>query len=331
MSSSKRRPQNPSDAERGSPTTSSPSYLSSSSRAPGRKSDYFNYHPPFSILLLEFIVWLLLFFVCFLSPNGGLAAVVKSDDEYVGVLRSCTKTSCDGWMQSSSYTSSDTNSRRSFNSKRDLTSTIDLSNFFLTTGLAALSSFWLMTYTFLFTFYRFCSSTPSNGARDGDDGEQEDEDMDEKGRRLTRWRRMKRSLKRFAFRVSRIYVFMLGWIVFGVACAASWQVKMTSSDGGSVGTGVLLLHASWILLFLCSFVEISRGNLRKRVDTGWGSCTCIPFFGICKRRGFRKWGKSGDGGGEDKDVEKQGKRGRSRRRRDEENSRSQSQTANRKR
>lgn len=86
MSSSKRRPQNPSDAERGSPTTSSPSYLSSSSRAPGRKSDYFNYHPPFSILLLEFIVWLFLFFVCFLSPNGGLAAVVKSDDEYVGVL-----------------------------------------------------------------------------------------------------------------------------------------------------------------------------------------------------------------------------------------------------
>lgn len=153
-------------------------------------------------------------------------------------------------MQSSSDTSSDTNSRRSFNSKRDLTSTIDLSNFFLTTGLAALSSFWLMTYTFLFTFYRFCSSTPSNGARDGDDGEQEDEDMDEKGRRLTRWRRMKRSLKRFAFRVSRIYVFMLGWIVFGVACAASWQVKMTSSDGGSVGTGVLCKYP----FLFCFFV-----------------------------------------------------------------------------
>lgn len=112
-----------------------------------------------------------------------------------------------------------------------------------------------MTYTFLFTFYRFCSSTPSNGARDGDDGgdgEQEDEDMDEKGRRLTRWRRMKRSLKRFAFRVSRIYVFMLGWIVFGVACAASWQVKMTSSDGGSVGTGVLCKY-QFLFCFLCCF------------------------------------------------------------------------------
>ncbi|OXG79553.1 hypothetical protein C348_03929 [Cryptococcus neoformans Gb118] len=330
MPSSRHRAQNPSDAERGSPTTSS-------SRAPGRKSDYFNYHPPFFILLLEFTVWLFLFFVCFLSPNGGLAAVVKSDNEYVGVLRSCTMTSCNGWMQSSSSDiSSDTNSRRSFNSKRDLTSTIDLANFFLTTGLAALCSFWLMTYTFLFTFYRFCSSIPSNGARGrdgGGDGEQEDEDTDEKGRRLTRWRRMKRSLKRFAFRVSRIYVFMLGWIVFGVACTASWQVKVTSSDGGSVGTGVLLLHASWVLLFVCSFFEISRGNLRKRVDTGWGSCTCIPFFGICKRRGFRKWGKSEGDRDVDKVGEKEGERiGRTRRRRDEEeNSRSRSRKASRRR
>ncbi|OXG24386.1 hypothetical protein J008_03675 [Cryptococcus neoformans] len=331
MPSSRHRAQNPSDAERGSPTTSS------SSRAPGRKSDYFNYHPPFFILLLEFTVWLFLFFVCFLSPNGGLAVVIKSDDEYVGVLRSCTMTSCNGWMQSSSSDiSSDTNSRRSFNSKRDLTSTIDLANFFLTTGLAALCSFWLMTYTFLFTFYRFCSSIPSNGARGrdgGGDGEQEDEDTDEKGRRLTRWRRMKRSLKRFAFRVSRIYVFMLGWIVFGVACAASWQVKVASSDGGTVGTGVLLLHASWILLFVCSFFEISRGNLRKRVDTGWGSCTCIPFFGICKRRGFRKWGKSEGDSDVDKVGEKEGERiGRTRRRRnEEENSRSRSRKASRRR
>lgn len=143
---------------------------------------------------------------------------------------------------SSSLSSSDTSSRRSFNLKRDLTSTIDLSDFFLTTGLAALASFWLMTYTFLFTFCRFCSSAPSNGATDGragGNGENEHEHEDEKGRRLTRWRRMKRSLKRFAFRVSRIYVFILGWIVFGVACAASWQVKVASSDGGSVGTGVL--------------------------------------------------------------------------------------------
>lgn len=176
-------------------------------------------------------------------------------DDVLPCVGSCTTTSCDGWMQSSSSDiSSDTNSRRSFNSKRDLTSTIDLANFFLTTGLAALCSFWLMTYTFLFTFHRFCSSIPSNGARGrdgGGDGEQEDEDTDEKGRRLTRWRRMKRSLKRFAFRVSRIYVFMLGWIVFGVACAASWQVKVTSSDGGSVGTGVLCKYR--VFFFLCCF------------------------------------------------------------------------------
>ncbi|KIR34897.1 hypothetical protein I352_03150 [Cryptococcus deuterogattii MMRL2647] len=333
MSSSKSHAQDPSDAEKGSSITPS-------SRAPGGKLDYFNYHPPFSILVLEFLVWLFLLFVCFLNPNGGLAAVVKSDNEYVGILRSCTLTSCDGWMQSSSsssssLSSSDTSSRRSFNLKRDLTSTIDLSDFFLTTGLAALASFWLMTYTFLFTFCRFCSSAPSNGATDGSDGgdgETEHEDADEKGRRLTRWRRMKRSLKRFALRVSRIYIFILGWVVFGVACAASWQVKVASSDGGSVGTGVLLLHASWILLFICSFLEISRGNLRKRVDTGWGSCTCLPFFGICKRRGVRKWSKSENDGNEDKDGKREGKRrSRSKRTVGEKNSRSRSRTANKRR
>lgn len=257
---------------------------------------------------------------------------------------------------SSSLSSSDTSSRRSFNLERDLTSTIDLSNFFLTTGLAGLASFWLMTYTFLFTFCRFCSSAPSNGATDGSgdvDGENEHEDADEKGRRLTRWRRMKRTLKRFAFRVSRIYVFMLGWTVFGVACTASWQVKVASLDGGSVGKGVLceyrvfvqlffsystllnersVLHASWILLFICSFLEISRGNLRKRVDTGWGSCTCLPFFGVCKRRGFRKWRKSENGGNGDKDGKREGKRrSRSRRTVGENNSRSRSRTANKRR
>lgn len=217
-----------------------------------------------------------------IGENSGLTGA----DDVLPCVGSCTMTSCNGWMQSSSSDiSSDTNSRRSFNSKRDLTSTIDLANFFLTTGLAALCSFWLMTYTFLFTFYRFCSSIPSNGARGrdgGGDGEQEDEDTDEKGRRLTRWRRMKRSLKRFAFRVSRIYVFMLGWIVFGVACAASWQVKVASSDGGSVGTGVLCKYRFSFLVLFCLTKDqyytphgsssLSVHSLRYRGETfvrGW--------------------------------------------------------------
>lgn len=79
MSSSKSHAQDPSDAEKGYSITPS-------SRAPGGKLDYFNYHPPFSILVLEFLVWLFLLFVCFLNPSGGLAAVVKSDNEYVGIL-----------------------------------------------------------------------------------------------------------------------------------------------------------------------------------------------------------------------------------------------------
>lgn len=116
------------------------------------------------------------------------------------------------------------------------------------------------------------------------------------------------------------------------------QVCFVSSTEFFFSCAVLLnerpvLHASWILLFVCSFFEVSRGNLRKRVDTGWGSCTCIPFFGICKRRGFRKWGKSEGDRDVDKVGEKEGERiGRTRRRRDEEeNSRSRSRKASRRR
>lgn len=69
---------------------------------------------------------------------------------------------------------------------------------------------------------------------------------------------MKRSLKRFAFRVSKIYVFILGWIVFGVACAASWQVKVASSDGGSVGTGVLCEYRVFLPAFFYLFYITQR-------------------------------------------------------------------------
>ncbi|ODO06557.1 hypothetical protein I350_03912 [Cryptococcus amylolentus CBS 6273] len=177
----------PSDAERGLP----PSKF--------RKSDFFNYHPPFSVLLLEFLVWLVLFFVCFLEPNGGLAAVIKSDDEYIGLLKKCSASSCDGWMQGATSSSSDSSSSSSDASRRSLSpraidSSIDLANFYLTTGLAALCSFWLMTYTFLFTFYRFSTSPPPPPPTQGE--EEEDEPK-------TRWGRMKRGWKRFVFRLVR--------------------------------------------------------------------------------------------------------------------------------
>lgn len=55
-------------------------------------------------------------------------------------------------------------------------------------------------------------------------------------------------------------------------------------------------------------ITVNCTSLKDSVAIGWGSCTCIPFFRRCKRRGLRKWGKNGDGGDEDKDVKKQGKR-----------------------
>ncbi|WVQ74757.1 hypothetical protein IAR50_004362 [Cryptococcus sp. DSM 104548] len=279
-----------SDAERGLP----PSNF--------RKSDFFNYHPPFSVLILEFLVWLFLFFVCFLEPSGGLAAVIKSDDEYIGLLKKCSASSCDGWLEgatSSDLPSSSSDVSRRSISPRDIDSSIDLSNFYLTTGLAVLCCFWLMTYTFLFTFYRFSTTPPPPPPADGKEEEEEEP--------RSRWGRMKRGWKRFVFRVSRLYVFFLGWIVLGVACAASWQVEKASSDGGSVGLAVILLHASWILLFICAFLEISRGSLRRRADLGWLGCVCMPFFSRCKTRATKKWERA-EGGEEDDRRERRKKK-----------------------
>ncbi|ODN92841.1 hypothetical protein L198_05638 [Cryptococcus wingfieldii CBS 7118] len=295
----------PSHAERGLP----PSKF--------RKSDFFNYHPPFSVLLLEFLVWLFLFFVCFLEPNGGLAAVIRSDDEYIGLLKKCSASSCDGWMQGATSSSSDSSSSSSDALRRSLTpraidSSIDLANFYLTTGLAALCSFWLMTYTFLFTFYRFSTSPPPPPPTQGEEGQEEPK---------TRWGRMKRGWKRFVFRVSRLYVFFLGWIVLGVACAASWQVQKASGDGGSVGLALIFLHASWILLFICAFLEISRGSLRRRADLGWLGCLCLPFFSRCKTRATKKWERA-EGGEADDDAQE----GRTKKRKEDREGRSRSRT-----
>ncbi|WVQ82040.1 hypothetical protein IAT38_004168 [Cryptococcus sp. DSM 104549] len=297
--STEKRTRTQSDAEKGQAG-------STTSRSPNRQDDFFNYHPPFGVVVIEFLVWLFLFFVCFLSPNGGLSTVVKGDKEYVGLLRKCTETSCDGWMASSSSGTSSSDTPAAAASRRSLTpraidSSLNLSDFYLTTGLAALSCFWLMTYAFLFTLHRFFTSPPPPYASDDDD----------ESKSLGRWARMRRGYKRFVYRVGRIYVFMLGWIVLGVACAASWQIKLASGDGGGIGMGVLLLHASWILLFICTYLEISRGALRKRADLGWASCTCLPFFDRCKVRATKKW----DGRDEDGDEDEEGdsrRRGKSR-------------------
>ncbi|OCF38761.1 hypothetical protein I317_07442 [Kwoniella heveanensis CBS 569] len=244
----------------------------SNSRSPNRRSDYFNYHPPLLLVILEFLVWIFLLLVCFASPNGGLAAVVKGDDgNYVGVLRKCSKTSCDGWMAASATGGgSDTTSK----AKRDVSS-IDLASFYLRAGLASLSCFWLMTYTLIFLLTRYISSSPpppsaSSSPKNG------------------RWG-LRDMFKRFSWRISRIFTFFLVFIVFGVACDATWQVKVAGVGAAGIGLGVILLHASWLLLILCTYLEISRGHIRAKAELTYWGCGFLQFCPSYKQRAIDKW------------------------------------------
>ncbi|WVO17704.1 hypothetical protein L204_105402 [Cryptococcus depauperatus] len=264
----------------------------SSSTNPGRENDFFNYCPPFSLLLMELLVLVFFGLVCFSNPNAGLAAVVKSDSEYIGLLSKCSVSSCDGWMAgaSSGSAGSGTNpgsrsstdtpatgspaSRRGV-SKRALDSTINLSDFYLTTGLAALACFYMVLYTLLFSIARWFTDPPV------------DEDIKDTLCCVPR-----ASIKIFIFRTSRIYVFFLTLTAFGVACSASRQVQLASKDGGKFGMAVVFLHISWVLLLICTCLEIFRNSIRKWADTKWISCNC--FFPSHRKKAEAKWKPKSD-------------------------------------
>ncbi|WWD16420.1 hypothetical protein CI109_100846 [Kwoniella shandongensis] len=298
---SKKPPLDLDQAERANPSFSSSSPNPNfNTRSANRPPDYFNYNPPAGLVSIEFAIWLLVLLVCFMSPNGsgGLGAIVKTDDTFVGLLRQCSLTSCQGWMSTAASTSSSSASssdsatssatRRSASlTTRDLTSSLDLPNFFLTTGLASLVSFWMITITyFIFVLPRFFTTPPSPS---------NPTETDNEGRIV----RLKRSYKVFAYRTSRIYLFILGFILLGVAGDASWKVEQAGGEGGGVGIGLILLHASWILTFLSTYLELSRGKIRRWADLGWFGFTCLPCAAKLKVRANKKWdSKSDDGDGD---------------------------------
>ncbi|WVQ68160.1 uncharacterized protein L199_006366 [Kwoniella botswanensis] len=268
------------NVELGTPLSRGQSRTKQDERAPNRPSDYFNYHPPILTLILSFAVWLILLLVCFVSPSGGLTVVFEDGGDYVGVLRKCTASSCDAWMATAQSSSSSSSSGSSNPSKRAAT-TSDLSNFYLTTGLATLASFWLMTYSLLFIIIRYFSTNlPTN------DHKPEISNDGSSMRRM--WRGFKNPIKKFAFETSRIFLFFLSWTMLGVAFDAT--IKVFSITGGSgFGMGVILLHLSHSFLFFLTFLEISRGSIRRKVDLSMWGCKCFQFCPSYNRRARRKW------------------------------------------
>ncbi|WWC66570.1 uncharacterized protein I206_100473 [Kwoniella pini CBS 10737] len=277
------------------------------SNSPDRSTDYFNYHPPFLLVISCFIIWIFLLLVCFTQPNNGFTAIFQDGEDYVGVLRKCSQTTCDAWMSSSSSSSTSSNSESSLknilpgsnsssnssskssstssssessnsNIKRAVT-TSDLSNFYLTTGLACLASFWLITYILIFIIIRYLSSNLPIIK------EKNQNKKNELSKFKKIWKSFKNPIKRISFKLSRIFLFFLSWLLLGISFDVTIKVFNVTGING-IRIGVFVLHICWILLFFIFFIEISRGSLRRKLDmTFWG----LQFRFKHRNRALNKW------------------------------------------
>ncbi|WWC63122.1 uncharacterized protein I303_105722 [Kwoniella dejecticola CBS 10117] len=295
--------------------------------SPARSTDYFNYHPPTLTVLFSFIVWLALLLVCFVRPNNGITALFQNDQDYIGLLRKCSATECYAWLSTSessgassstsstseglsmsdilpgseSDSSGSSGSSSSSRSKRAGTSftsssgglgiadtTSDLSNFYLTTGLASIAEFWLMTYTLIFILIRYFSKhLPTAQGPEGRPKDEKGNSIKEGTReKIRRWfKSFKNPLKRVSFKLSRIFLFFAGWIVLGISLDATVQMIGTPGSN-SIGLGLILLHVCWVLLFLITYLELSRGSIRRKADqTLWG----LQFRHRLRERARNKW------------------------------------------
>ncbi|WRT68244.1 uncharacterized protein IL334_005220 [Kwoniella shivajii] len=279
---------------------------SQQSNSPTRPTDYFNYYPPLLILILEILVWVILALLCFTAPNGGLSAVFKDGSSYIGVLRKCSDSSCDPYMvsgssssisspsssstsspssltSSSDTTDSTTESIKSLIEKRDLSS-FDLANFFLSTGLATLACFWLMSYTLLFILIRYFSSSLPNNNPSSTPKKDEISLFSFKRENM---RNIIKMLKKFAWRSGRIFTFVLTFIILGIAGDCTLKL-FTVTGGKGIGMGIILLWITFILLILINLLEMNRNCIRRKADlTIWGfRCLQLPKH---KSRMIRKW------------------------------------------
>ncbi|ORX38644.1 hypothetical protein BD324DRAFT_621768 [Kockovaella imperatae] len=183
------------------------------------------------LLLLELLGVVLLFVLCFAPPNlaSGSVSVLRdtAGEEFVGVLRKCSASTCDPWLGGSTDASSASSD------------SLDFPTMYLTTGLATLSAFWILLYLLIFTFIRFAffgvpPSIESSGKRQA-------------------W-------KRFAYRATRVWLVVLciliGAILLDVIVKGSQYrslEKLSGIDG--VGPGI----ASESLRY--QFQKVSGGSI----------------------------------------------------------------------
>ncbi|ORY28328.1 hypothetical protein BCR39DRAFT_559617 [Naematelia encephala] len=228
-----------------------------------RRETFDKYKPPWRVMFLEVLALLLLMLFTFLPPNssGGVSAIaqVQSDGEAVGVLRSCTGSACDSWMagatspSSSSSSSSSTATTRSLEARAasQISSIINLSTFYLTTGLATLAAFYLLLYTFLFTLYRKVRKAPIRS---------EDNPPDTK----LGW---EQGLKRLAYRLCRCFLPINAIMSFAITLDCGIKslkvrsgLKLSGTDG--TGNGIGVIAAVFILLLVITLMELSTKDKR---------------------------------------------------------------------
>ncbi|GFZ49396.1 hypothetical protein JCM24511_07516 [Saitozyma sp. JCM 24511] len=304
--SRRRRPPDSSSSSNASSAdleANSPPNASTSASATTPSASYPNYRPHSLVLLAHIVAFVLIAAVVFGPPDKGVGIIaIASEEEYVGLMRSCSAGTCSDWFATGSSTassSSASSSSAAAQSRRDLngatpvenvllprqsssssssgstsatgsslSSLISLPDLYLTTSLALLSAFYISLYLLPLLLLRRFRPAPSPP----------DPEADSPGTRRG-WRV---GLKIFAYRISMLGVFVLWLLVLGVAgrCTAlalTVRSGMGLSGAEGVGGGTIALHVTWILLFYAWLAEWSapQGRLHRILTPrrrGWLFC-----------------------------------------------------------
>ncbi|RSH88605.1 hypothetical protein EHS25_002832 [Saitozyma podzolica] len=301
MGSDSRRRRPPDSGSGSSPNSSSADLEANSPPSSGSpttpSASYPNYRPHSLVLLAHIVAFVLIAAVVFGPPDKGVGIIaISSEEEYVGLMRSCSAGTCSDWFagsstassSSSSSSSASTQSRRDLDSATpvenillprqsssssstttttsatsgsSLSSLISLPDLYLTTSLALLSAFYISLYLLPLLLLRRFRPAPSPP----------DPDPDSPGTRRG-WRV---GLKVFAYRISMLAVLVQWLLVLGVAgrCTAlalTVRSGMGLSGTEGVGGGMIALHVTWILLFYAWLAEWSapQGRLHHILTPG---------------------------------------------------------------
>ncbi|KAK1921897.1 hypothetical protein DB88DRAFT_86885 [Papiliotrema laurentii] len=182
------------------------------------------------------------------TMNGG-TAVFKTSDEFVGVMRKCSATSCDPWLAGGSA--------------KPRSGDFSYGGMFATLGIASLISLWFAIYITLVGIYRMIFRIP----------------LDKGGTN-------KDSLSRYLYHTARVLLFVNSIIIFALIVDVFrryFQYKLGKTDS-AVGWGVGLLVLAFLFATLSALIDLGSpgGRTHRFIQSagcggecgGCGVCSC---------------------------------------------------------